>query len=177
MRVDRWPSGESPTRAPIPRGTTLSHHTSSTGSAKRLAADLFVLCRTLGSETIRGVLNTVVKRIGPSRAGSPKSTPLSSVEQHARLRTLRAGSDPEFDADEQRVNKATVPPGDLTFQEFMEACFDYEPQRRRGWAISEMLRLARADLLDSVEGTALDPRDDDSRIKACLDWVEFVWEQ
>jgi hypothetical protein len=134
-------------------------------------------CLTLGSKTILSAANIVVKHTEPFKGGSLKSTPLSYVERHDRRRTLRAGSDPTFDADEQRVNRCAMPPGDLTFQEFLEACFDYEPKRRRGWAISEMLQLARSDLLDSVEGTALDPRDDDSRITACLDWLEFVWEQ
>ena len=82
-------------------------------------------------------------------------------------------SDVEFDADEA-AEMATVT---FTFQEFLEACFDYQPSMRRGKAVHEVLKMMREDLFDYVSDTMLDPLTDDSRITACLDYLEGEWDK
>lgn len=64
----------------------------------------------------------------------------------------------------------------LTFVEFLEQAVYAEPRRPRGQAIHNLLYIVRRDLWDRMQGTKLDPFEDDSRVAHCLDWLEWVWD-
>ena len=63
----------------------------------------------------------------------------------------------------------------MTFQQFMERAIVAEPYRTRGRAIHNLLWDVRRDLAIRLDGSNVDPIQDDKRITACLDWLEAEW--
>lgn len=149
-------------------------------SAERFVARVFAASR-IAMSYVRGAMSTPDRSTSPSKVGShPQGRVLRNAPPCPRP-TLPSGwervgvHDATLDADEARF--ATMASVDVTFQEFLEACFDYEPDRRRDWVIMEMLKMVREDLYDEIHGTALDCAGAVATIEQTLNYLELSWNQ
>ena len=65
-----------------------------------------------------------------------------------------------------------------TFRDFLELAIQFEPARKRGQAIHNLVSAVRPDLWKRmIADRSIDPIDDDHKITVCLDWLEANWKR
>lgn len=134
----------------------------------RFGARIGAAFRFRGSKIIRGAQTIPNKFIFLVKAGKRRMWLRPSYAKQHQLQMSLAMYD---------IGGGTVMANDvrLTFEQFLVQAFNYEPHRTRGKAIHNLLWAARRDLAQHIDGTNVDPYDDDKRITACLDWLEENW--